>query len=127
MKQILITLFFLCVLSSCQHALDKPEDLLSKEEMVDIMTDIYLYKQTPAELPLNDEIASDTYIAIFKKYKISKETFQQSFSYYYSNIEDMQHIYDRVIKNLKNKLPSKQLDILNAEEKAESEDKKMKK
>ncbi len=120
---VFLSLNFL-LLFSCQHALEKPKDLLSKKEMTEILTDIYLYKQTPESIPLSKETAFDTYLSIFKKHKTTKEIFQNSFSYYYADAEAMQHIYDDVIENLEDKLTKEQLKQLRQEEKEKAENQK---
>lgn len=117
MKYLLFLPLLLFTVFSCQHNLEKPKDLLSKSEMTDILTDIYLYKQTPDNIPLTKEVAFDTYVSIFKKYHTTKEIFQDSFGYYYIDGNSMQHIYDDVIEKLEGKLTPKQLQQLKEEEK----------
>ena len=112
---------------SCQKALEKPENLLSKKEMTSILTEIYLYKQTPDMIPLSSETAFSTYVSIFKKHNTTKEIFQDSFNYYYTNPKTMQHIYDDVIDNLKDMLTKEQLQQLQNEEKEREEASKPKK
>lgn len=123
MKSVFFLFSFFYVVFSCQHALDKPKNLLSKSEMTDILTDIYLYKQTPDNIPMSKEIAFDTYITIFKKHNTTKEIFQDSYTYYYTDGNSMQHIFDNVIKNLEKKLTKEQLLQLKDEEKANAQKK----
>ncbi len=128
MRIILFTsISFLLLLFSCQHSLEKPKDLLSKSEMTEILTDIYLYKQTPDAAPLSKEAAFDTYVSIFKQHGTTKEIFQNSFDYYYANVEVMQHIYDDIIDNLKDKLTKEQLQQLKEEEKERQKEENPKK
>jgi hypothetical protein len=118
MKPVIFILF--CILFfffSCQHALEKPDNLLSEEEMVAILTDIYLYKQSPENTPLSKDDAFDTYVSIFKAYNTTKEIFQNSYDYYYADIEAIQHIYDDVTDNLKDKLTKEQQQQMQEEEK----------
>lgn len=105
---------------SCQHPLEKPDHLLSKKDMIAILSDIYLYKQTPTNLPLDQETAFDTYVSIFKAHHTTKEIFQNSYIYYYTDVNALQHIYDKVIDNLKSKLTKEQQHQLKEEESPEN-------
>lgn len=108
MKKFCLFLFFTLAVFSCQRSIEKPKDLLSKSEMADIMADIYLYRQMPFNEPVMPVSSFDTYVSIFKKHKTTKETFQQSFDYYYIHSDEMAEIYDKTIDNLKDKLPEEQ-------------------
>ncbi|MCT6868574.1 DUF4296 domain-containing protein [Apibacter sp.] len=121
MKLYFYIFFFLFLsLFSCQHALKKPDKLLSKTDMIAILSDIYLYNQTPSNIPLSKEIAFETYVSIFKAHHTTKEIFQDSYVYYYADANALQHIYDGVINHLKNKLSKEQQNQLKMEELSET-------
>jgi adenine C2-methylase RlmN of 23S rRNA A2503 and tRNA A37 len=87
--------------------------------MAAILTDIYLYKQTSNNMPLSKDTAFDTYVSIFIEHNTTKEIFQDSYNYYYAEANAMQHIYDDVTDNLKDKLTEEQLQVLEEEEEEE--------
>ncbi|MDR2121904.1 MAG: DUF4296 domain-containing protein [Flavobacteriaceae bacterium] len=127
-----ILLCFTLLLFSCQHALEKPKDLLSKEEMASILTEIYLYKQTPGNILLSKKDAFTIYVSLFKAHNTTKEIFQESYNYYYTDATALEEIYDNVINNLKDKLSEEQQKrlkkegILISEEEEEKEEKEEK-
>lgn len=119
----LFIFIFICLylsVLSCQHPLEKPNHLLFKKDMIAILSDIYLYKQTPTNFPLDKETAFDTYVTIFKAHHTTKEIFQNSYIYYYADANALQHIYDKVIDNLKSKLTKEQQLLLKEEELTET-------
>jgi hypothetical protein len=116
--RIILLLSLFTVLFSCQHAVEKPKDLLSREEMAAILADMYLYKQSLNNIPMSKNDAFDIYVSIFKKYNTTKEIFQDSFNYYYVDFNNMPDLYDDVIDNLEDNLTKEQLKELKEQEKA---------
>jgi len=108
-----LAFIFLLVIASCGNSTaPKPEHLLDKGEMVDILYDIALLQSIksfqPESLDTNN-VHSETYI--YKKYKIDSLTFAQNHTYYASDIEQYEKIEkdvaDRIKKNRENLMPKK--------------------
>lgn len=97
MKKLLLIVVSVFVMSCDSHTAPKPEHLLAKEEMVNVLYDIALLQSInsfqPAVLDTNN-VNAHTYI--YKKYKIDSLTFAQNHSYYASDIEDYEKIEKKV-------------------------------
>ena len=98
---ILISLIFSCK----EEVVKKPENLIEKEIMVDVMYDLALLEaikyQSPNALQAH-KINTDEYI--YKKYKIDSAQFVQSNMYYASDYKEYKKMYDQINSRLvKNK------------------------
>ena len=98
---ILISLIFSCK----EEVVKKPENLIEKEIMVDVMYDLALLEaikyQSTNELETH-KINPDEYI--YKKYKIDNAQFVQSNMYYASDYKEYKKMYDQINSRLvKNK------------------------
>ena len=98
---ILISLIFSCK----EEFVKKPENLIEKEIMVDVMYDLALLEaikyQSPNALQ-SHKINPDEYI--YKKYKIDNTQFVQSNMYYASDYKEYKKMYDQINSRLeKNK------------------------
>ena len=100
-------IFILLVLQSCGgelRGLKKPENLIPKEKMIDLMTDM---------LVLEGHIQT-TYSTVNRYYKVmtasgrhylkskhvSEKQYEESFIYYTSTHEDYKQMLDKVMENL---------------------------
>ena len=121
MKKIIILLEILFVFVSCKdEVVKKPNRLIEKETMVNIMYDLSVLDaikyQNPASL---DTFKIDPTRYIYKKYKIDSLQFAQSNVYYASNYKDYSDVIDQINARLtKNKA------TINALIKAEAKKKK---
>ena len=98
---ILISLIFSCK----EEVVKKPENLIEKDIMVDVMYDLALLEaikyQSTNELETH-KINPDEYI--YKKYKIDNAQFVQSNMYYASDYKEYKKMYDQINSRLvKNK------------------------
>ena len=98
---ILISLIFSCK----EEVVKKPENLIEKDIMVDVMYDLALLEaikyQSPNALQAH-KINPDEYI--YKKYKIDSAQFVQSNMYYASDYKEYKKMYDQINSRLvKNK------------------------
>jgi hypothetical protein len=121
MKKIIILLAIVFVFVSCKdEVVKKPNRLIEKETMVNIMYDLSVLDaikyQNPASL---DTFKIDPTRYIYKKYKIDSLQFAQSNVYYASNYKDYSDVIDQINARLtKNKA------TINALIKAEAKKKK---
>ena len=100
-----VTLFFILIIliSSCkEEVVKKPDNLIEKKVMVDVMYDLTLLEaikyQSPNELETH-KINPTEYI--YKKYKIDSTQFVQSNMYYASDYKGYKNIYDQINSRLK--------------------------
>jgi hypothetical protein len=97
MKQIFLLLICLLLLSSCKDEIEKPEELFSKEQMVDMIYDLSILEAIKNNNPsfLEDKNI-DPYTYIYEKYKIDSLQFVQNNKYYASNVKEYAKIYEKV-------------------------------
>ncbi|MEQ8927789.1 MAG: DUF4296 domain-containing protein [Fulvivirga sp.] len=96
---LLISVFFL----SCNSD-EKPEDIISHEQMIVILLDVYEAEAKLAELKLN----RDTTIQIFKTYEqfiydkhgIDESVYKKSLTYYYDHPDKLEKIYETMLDSL---------------------------
>jgi len=104
MKTILILFISTILLTSCNSgAIEKPDNLIKEDQMVDIIYDLSLLEAIRLDNPASLEqrkINPSAYI--YKKYKIDSLQFAKSDQYYASDIKKYAGIYDRVTKKLDN-------------------------
>lgn len=100
--------FLLMIFCSCSDPVEIPADVLPKDKMILVLTDVQeIEAQIQAQgLERNDstkQVAYGYYKTIFNKHKITPETFKKSFDFYQSHLEMMDKMYDEVIINLSKK------------------------
>ena len=92
------------MLLACTKQSRIPDDVLSKEEMVKLLLDIYM-----AESKVNNlKLTRDSSLAIFKvyehklldKYSISDSVYRRTVTYYYSHPTHLEEIYGHVLDSL---------------------------
>ena len=112
-------IIILCLVFSCNNSLNQnnkpPENLISKEKMVDIIYDMTLInvaKGVNKSILENNGIIPEQYL--FNKHSIDSMLFAKSNEYYSYDLKTYQTIYDNVkIKLEKNKkIISDSIDIL---------------
>ena len=104
-KGVLFFILISLILSCKEEVVKKPENLIEKEIMVDVMYDLALLEaikyQSPNALQAH-KINPDEYI--YKKYKIDSAQFVQSNMYYASDYKEYKKMYDQINSRLvKNK------------------------
>ncbi|WP_298238600.1 DUF4296 domain-containing protein [uncultured Algibacter sp.] len=104
LKRFTILLAVLVIASSCYNLKGpkKPKNLISKEQMINILIDIRLLSSaTGANKKVldNHNIIPEAYI--YKKYKIDSLQFNLSNNYYAYHVEDYDDIYAKIQDSLK--------------------------
>lgn len=105
MKKIIILLAIVIVFISCKdEVIKKPNRLIEKETMVNIMYDLSVLDgikyQNPSSL---DSFKINPKKYIYNKYKIDSVQFAQSNIYYASNYEEYSGIFDEINNRLTKK------------------------
>jgi hypothetical protein len=108
MKKLAALFLLFAILISCQKpAVQKPDNLIDEEVMVDIMYDISVLeamKSQKAVVLETNNINPNTYI--YKKYKIDSLQFANSDKFYASDIKKYKEIFDKVNKRMEEKIES---------------------
>lgn len=116
MKNLLNFALLILIFGCSQNIAEKPENLIKKDKMVDILYDLSILDAIKSQRPIYLEengINSRTYI--YKKYKIDSIQFAKSNQYYSSDFVEYKKIYDEVSKRLeeskkKNIIPNSKSD-----------------
>jgi hypothetical protein len=101
MKKMLLALVALSVLSCKKDVAEKPEHLISENEMTDILYDIALLQAMKSynTVTLSEKgIDSRTYI--YKKYKIDSLTLAKNHEYYATDLEKYDEMTKKVIDRI---------------------------
>lgn len=118
MKRIILFWAIISVLVSCKdEVVQKPDRLIEKETMVNIMCDLSLLEaikiQNPASL---DTFKINPNKYIYKKYKIDSVQLVKNNAYYASNYEEYTDMYNQVNDRLA-KIKTETTALIKAEEK----------
>ena len=95
----------LFVFASCKQSdeVNKPEGLLSQDEMVAVLTDIHLIEGARTGMVImGDSVGgvNEHYRAFFDKHNVTQAVYDSSFVFYSKNPIIFDKIYERVIENL---------------------------
>lgn len=100
-KTVSLLVVLILFLSCKEEAVEKPDRLIEKGKMVNIMYDLAILEgikyQNPTSLVTYD-INPSKYI--YKKYKIDSLQFAQSNVYYASDYEGYKDVFDEIIKRI---------------------------
>lgn len=102
MKKLLISLLFLL---SCGEPDNKPEGLLSKEQMVNLLTDIHIAEARANRSQLRSYDSIQVYYKalekdVFKKHKTDSTVYKKSYAYYLEHMKELDDIYAAVVDSL---------------------------
>jgi len=101
MKNIIYIIVFVLLLScESRTKFKKPENLISKTLMVDLLTDMHLASGTLGIKNKNLEKKNNYMALVFEKYKIDSTLFAVSNTYYTSNVDEYEEIFEEVEKRL---------------------------
>ncbi len=119
MHKLLIILVVIFISSCTSDTIyKKPKDLIPPDEMVNLLTDIYL-ANAATSIPNKLDGRNIQYLPlVYKKYKIDSARFNHSNVYYLSKIKEYKFIQKKVLKNLevlknKYKILSSKIDSIN--------------
>lgn len=114
----LILYFFLILLASCTSntIFKKPKNLIKKDKMVHIITDMLLAGSAENVKNLSLERKINYYPLVYQKYTIDSLQFKQSIHYYISTIDD----YTEILKKVETKLKERKKELQAKESKKDS-------
>lgn len=103
-KTIAFLALFLVIISCKDSAIEKPDNLIAEDKMIDILSDVAILEAIRVENPSSlaeRNIVPDKYI--YKKYKIDSLQFSSSDKYYASDVDNYLKMYEKVSKNIEKK------------------------
>lgn len=102
MKIVVMIFSLFVLLISCQDGvINKPDRLIERDKMVDIIYDLALLDGIKSRDPLNLQGVSPNEF-VYKKYKIDSLQFAKSNQYYASDIRKYKKIYEEVGVRIEN-------------------------
>lgn len=103
MKRLVLACLLLLSLAGCEEN-PKPKDLLSEEEMVNVLIDIHLSEGIASSLPIPYDSSQVLYSLLekelFVKHQVADSVFTRSMIYYLQDPAIMDRIYARVVDSL---------------------------
>ena len=87
---------------SCQN--NTEQGVITKDKMVDILIDMYIYEEAISELPYEKDTLKALFkmkeLEIFESYSVTDEMYRRSYSHYFFNPKELDNIYQVVIDSL---------------------------
>lgn len=104
----LITLALILAFGSCGFfrapGKDSCDKILSREQMTEILTDVYLLEAYLRELRQHTDAADDSakifYQALFQRYKVEPDIFQEALDCYLLDRREMDLIHEQIMSDL---------------------------
>ena len=104
MKKLLFFLSFFILVTGCKNTtVEKPDNLIDEDKMIEILYDISILEAIKVTNPKSLEtrkINSNKYI--YQKYKIDSLQFVKSDLYYASDVNNYGKMYKKVIEKVEN-------------------------
>jgi hypothetical protein len=109
MRKFLVLLFTVFFFTGCYNTIEDevmppPENLIGIDKMVDLLAEVEIAESALRQKQnYGQEISKvkeEFYTAIFERYEVSKEQFDQSLDYYKQDLETIDMIYEQVITRL---------------------------
>ncbi len=97
---IIFVLFFMACESKVNYK--KPKNLISKDQMIDLLYDMHMANATQGIKDNNLEKNKNYMSLIYEKYKIDSTQFATSNTYYIANVSEYEDIFEEVELRLKN-------------------------
>ena len=98
----IIYMVFIFAIFSCESKVkyDKPENLIPKDQMIDLLYDMHLADGTSGVKNKNLENNRNYMALVYKKHNIDSSQFAVSNKYYIANIKEYKDIFEEVEKRL---------------------------
>jgi len=97
----LIVLFVVFLVSCTSNTIyEKPKDLISKDSMILLITDMYVARSTSGIRNKNQEKDLPYMSIVYDRYKIDSTRFKKSNLYYMSLVTEYEEMFEQVVKNL---------------------------
>lgn len=101
MKRISVFVVLFCLLSCNNTGISKPDKLIEKDKMIDVLYDISLLESIKTQNINGGLSTKSSNEYIFKKYSIDSIQFSNSNKYYASDVDEYKKIFDEVKERLK--------------------------
>lgn len=100
MRNFILCAFLVSFLFSCKESI--PDGIISQEKMTLVLwdymeADVYSFEQLKDSLHDDSVVNASIQTNIFKKYKVTKEAFENSYNYYSKNTKLFKEIVDSIL------------------------------
>jgi hypothetical protein len=104
-RQLIILVFLLTGFISCDKLpIEKPENLISKKDMIEMLVDIHIAEATFNHMRYDSLIkkssSADFYYSVLDKYQLPDSVFEKSFVFYASTPKQFEKMYQDVMNKL---------------------------
>ncbi len=97
-----------CLLLSCLSCgpskPEKPENVLTEQEMVELLQEIYLTESKISKLSLPFDSSKGLYNLVedelFRRHDITDSVYEQSMNWYYDHPEELMRVYEKLVDTL---------------------------
>ncbi len=100
---ILLAIAAICLLSGCGRN-HTPSDILTEQEMAQLLIEIYLAEAKVLELHVSRDSAERVFVAyeqrLFEKMDVPEPKYKKSYQYYLDNPKRLERIYTAVVDSL---------------------------
>ena len=96
----ILVVSFLLLNCTSNTILKKPDNLIPKEEMVDLLTDLFIAMNAQTTKNIELKRGVNYYPIVFEKYKIDSAQFMESNYYYTSKVDEYDDILNEVQERL---------------------------
>jgi hypothetical protein len=110
MMKKLFAILFIAVLAfvACDKLpVEKPENLIKKGKMIDMLVDIHIaeatYKHMRYDSVFRSSSSADFYYSVLEKYQVPDSVFEKSFVFYASTPKSFEKMYRKVMSKLSEK------------------------
>lgn len=104
MKNLFLLLPVILLTFACSENADKPENVLSQEEMVRIMADMQLAEAKVKNLRVSSDSARHLFsiyeLQIFEEWGVTAEQYKESYEYYLSEYDIMSDLHTALIDTI---------------------------
>jgi len=95
----------LVIVAACSSSGETPEDLIPKDQMVALMTEIHLLESKIKNLNIHPQDSAKVVYRHYEKllftdFNITKDQYERSFNYYVDNLDEFKKVYDAVVDTL---------------------------
>jgi len=102
--QILLLLLLITIVSCEDEIVQKPENLIKEDQMIDMLVDIHLGQATYNHFRYDSIMLNNSsvnfYYSVLEKYQVPDTVFEQSFVYYSGKPKNFEKMYRKVMNNL---------------------------
>ena len=99
-NSVIALIVFLVISCTSNTIIEKPKDLIPRDKMVDLLTDLLLANGADNIRNTQDKRMINYFPLVFEKYQVDSAQFRASNYYYTSKIDD----YDKIMKEVETRL-----------------------